>query len=80
MILQGSFVLISVESREGSNGRMYYNVNLESEDGKVNRVGVNEEVVPVLTEKYKKYDGFFDVGSYKGEMYMRLCDARLVGK
>lgn len=80
MILKGEFVLISVESRE-SNGKVYHNVNLESDDGKVSRIGVDAEVVPVLDKKYQKYEGFFNIGTYDGKMFMRLVEARsLAGK
>lgn len=73
MILSGQFTMISVESRE-SNGKMYHNVNIESEDGKLLRVGTTEEVVPKL-KKYQKHLGHFDIGTFKGELFMRLVDA-----
>ena len=74
MILNGVFTMISVESRE-NNGRTYHNVNIESEDGKLLRVGTTDEVVEKL-KKYQKHLGFFDIGSFKGELYMRLVDAQ----
>ncbi len=73
MILSGKFIMISVETRE-SNGKVYNNVNIEAEDGKLLRLSVNEDVVPKM-QKYHLHNGFFDVGSFKGEMYMRLVDA-----
>ena len=73
MKLTGFFTMISVESRE-SNGKWYHNVNLEADDGKLLRVGVEQGVINKL-RKYEKHNGTFDVGSYKGEMYMRLVDA-----
>ena len=76
MKLTGQFVMISTESRE-SNGKWYHNVNIEAEDGKLMRVGVEEHVLPEL-QKYQKHNGWFEVGSYKGEMYMRLVDATVM--
>ena len=82
MILNGKFVLISVEKNDSKDGKTYYNANIETEDGTVTRIGCDAYVAGVLTDKYKTYDGFFEVGSFyskdKGnQMYMRLKDARL---
>lgn len=77
MKLSGTFTMISVESRE-SNGKMYHNVNIEAEDGKLLRLGVEENVLPDL-KKYQKHQGWFEVGSFKGEMFMRLVDAAVIG-
>ncbi len=79
MILKGEFILISVESRE-SNGKVYHNVNLETDDGKVTRIGVDAEVVPALDSKYQKYEGHFLVGTWDGKMFLRLVDARCLSK
>ena len=76
MTLSGVFTMISVESRE-SNGKWYHNVNIEAEDGKLLRIGVDEKVLPDL-QKYQRHNGWFDVGSFKGEMYMRLVDATVI--
>lgn len=76
MILNGNFVMISVESRE-SNGKWYHNVNMEAEDGKLMRVGTSENVLPEL-KKYQLHNGTFEVGSFKGELYMRLVDACVI--
>lgn len=73
MKLTGIFTMISVESRE-SNGKWYHNVNMEAEDGKLLRVGMEQDCINKL-KKYEKHTGYFDVGSFKGEMYMRLVDA-----
>ena len=73
MKLTGIFTMISVESRE-SNGKWYHNVNMEAEDGKLLRVGMDQGVMNKL-QKYQKHTGCFEVGSFKGEMYMRLVDA-----
>ena len=73
MRLVGNFVMISVESRE-SNGKWYHNVNMEADDGKLLRVGAEPDVLNKL-QKYQKHIGQFEVGSYKGEMFMRLVDA-----
>lgn len=78
MKLSGQFVMISVESRE-SNGKMYHSVNIEAEDGKLLRLGVDEHVLPDL-HKYQLHQGYFDVGSFKGEMYMRLIDAAVINQ
>lgn len=73
MKLSGQFVMISVESRE-SNGKWYHNINMEAEDGKLLRIGVEEHVLPDL-KKYQLHQGWFEVGAFKGEMFMRLVDA-----
>lgn len=74
MILEGSFVFISAEKRE-SNGKKYFNVNLEAEDGQLLRVGTEEHLLTAM-EKYKKYTGFFTVGSFNNQLYMRLSEVR----
>ena len=78
MKLTGIFTMISVESRE-SNGKWYHNVNMESEDGRLLRIGVEQDVMGKL-KKYEKHNGYFEVGSFTGkdgkpQMYMRLVDA-----
>lgn len=79
MILSGKFTMISVETKE-RDGKRYFNVNIEAEDGKLLRIGSDEKTVSKL-KKYQKHDGWFDVGSYNGNMYMRLVDAvPLLGK
>lgn len=71
-------VLISISEKE-YNGKKYYNANLEDcEDGTVNSVGCDEEVVKELTEKYKQYHCWFDIGAGKNGLYMRLLQADLV--
>lgn len=70
MIVSGRFTFISMESRE-SNGKTYYNANIESEDGSLMRLSVEDGCINSL-QKYKPYDGAFKVGAYKGEMFMRL--------
>lgn len=75
MIVTSDFVFISAESRTGSNGKTYHNVNVEDMEGALMRIGTDEEVLKKLTEKYKPYHGWFNVGTYNGNMYMRLTDA-----
>lgn len=70
MIVNGRFTFISMESRE-SNGKTYYNANIESEDGSLMRLSVEDGCINGL-QKYKPYDGSFKIGAYKGEMFMRL--------
>lgn len=70
MILNGTFTFISLESRT-ANGKTYNNVNIESEDGSLMRLGVEDQCINAL-QKYRKYDGSFRVGAFKGEMFMRL--------
>ena len=79
MILNGKFVLISMEKRE-SNGKLYYNANIESEDGKILRVGCDADTANNVSQKYKEYNGLFEIGAYNGNMFMRLKDAALVQK
>lgn len=76
MTLSGTFVMISVESRE-KDGKKYFNVNIEAEDGKLLRIGSNEQTVAGL-QKYKKHQGWFDIGTFDGKMYMRLVDAAVM--
>ena len=72
MKLQGKFTMISVETRERDNKR-YNNVNIETEDGQVIRLGVDEQVIPKM-KKYQQYLGCFLIGTYNQNMYMRLID------
>lgn len=71
-------VLISLIEKE-YNGKKYYNANLEdTEDGTVNSVGVDGSVAQVLTEKYKQYDCWYDIGKGKDGLYMRLIQVNLI--
>lgn len=76
MIVNAKMILVSVEKKE-SNGKIYCNANMECvEDGTVSRLGCDVEVANCLTEKYKPYDCFFNVGvSRENGMYMRLVQA-----
>lgn len=79
MILSGKFTMISIVIND-REGKKYYNVNIEAEDGKLLQVGSDEKTVSKL-KKYQKHDGWFDVGSYNQKMYMRLVDAApILGK
>lgn len=73
MQLEGLFTFISLETRE-RDGKKYYNVNIESQDGSLMRLATNEDVVAGL-QKYQKYKGYFKVGTYNNAMYMRLVGA-----
>lgn len=76
MYLTGEFVVISVESRE-KDRKVYHSVNIEAEDGKLFRIGTSADVVPNL-QKYQPHRGMFDVGSYNGQLYMRLVAASCI--
>ena len=79
MVLEGLFIFISLETRE-KDGKKYYNVNIESQEGSLMRVSTEEAVAKVL-QKYKQHKGFFKVGTYNNSMYMRLVGAEpLAGK
>lgn len=76
MVLRGIFTFISLEIRE-RDGKKYYNVNIESEEGSLMRLATDEQVVTGL-QKYQKYTGFFKVGTYNNSMYMRLVGTELL--
>lgn len=76
MILAGKFTMISIESKT-RDGKTYFNVNVEAEDGKLLRIGVDENVLNKL-HKYQLHNGFFDVGSFNNNLFMRLVDADLI--
>lgn len=78
MLLEGLFTFISLETRE-KDGKKYYNVNVESEEGSLVRLSADEEVVGKL-QKYQKHKGYFKVGTYNNSMYMRLVGAELLAK
>lgn len=73
MLLYGKFTMISLESRT-KDGRTYNNVNIEADDGKLLRIGVEEAVINKL-QKYRRHEGYFEVGAFNNNMYMRLVDA-----
>lgn len=76
MKLEGVFTFISMQERE-SNGKTYYNANIESVDGGLLRLSTNGDVAKVL-QKYRKHKGVFNVGTYNNQMYMRLESAELL--
>lgn len=79
MTLEGKFTFISLETRE-KDGKKYYNVNIESEEGGLMRLSTDGDVVAGL-QKYQKYKGIFKIGTYNNSMYMRLVGAEpLTGK
>lgn len=73
MKLYGTFVFVSCVTRE-KDGKVYANVNLEFEDGKVMSISTDPEVAKSM-QKYRQHQGEFDVGSYQGNMYIRLVSA-----
>lgn len=73
MKLFGTFVFVSCVTRE-KDGKVYANVNLEFEDGKVMNISTDPEVAKGM-QKYRRHQGEFDVGSYQGSMYIRLVSA-----
>lgn len=74
MYLEGRFVFISAEKRE-SDGKIYHNVNIESEDdGKMYRFGATEDAVAKLI-KYRPYKGFFEPRVWNNQLSLNLVDA-----
>lgn len=69
-MLEGKIVFISYEKRE-SNGKVYHNVNVEFDNGRLMRLGCDPSVVDLM-EKYKSYIGHFEFGLFNNQMYMRL--------
>lgn len=77
-MLTGNFVFISVEERE-SGGKIYKNVNLEMDDGQMLRIGVDDGVVEQM-KKYQSYTGFFKVGMFGRDVYIRLAGVQASAK
>ncbi len=73
MILAGKFIMISIESNT-RDGKTYHNVNVEAEDGKLLRIGADEVVLNKL-QKYQLHSGFFNIGCYNNNFFVRLVDA-----
>lgn len=79
MTLQGRFTFISSEVRDGKDNKKYYNVNIESEDGQLMRLGIEPDIITKM-QKYKSYNGYFGVNTYNNSMYMRLLEVEELGK
>lgn len=73
MILSGYVTFISSSSRE-SQGKTYYNANLESkDDGRIYNCNTKPEVIAKM-QKYKEYLAYFETRTWEGKMYLNLID------
>lgn len=76
-MLNGKFVLVAL-SENVSNGVTYYKATVEMND-RVVRVGVDKLAYESLKgNKYKTFDGVFEIGETKYGMFCSLKDAALV--
>lgn len=79
MILTGSVTFISSSSRE-SNGKTYYNANLESkDDGKIYNCNTKPEVIAKML-KYKQYLAYFETRTWDGKLYLNLVDVEEIAQ
>lgn len=75
-MLNGKFVLVALTEND-YNGQTYYKATVEMDD-RVLKVGVDKSVYTALKDnKYKSFNGVFELGETKNGLYCSLKDAQL---